>query len=94
LKNKSLYAQVKSCYDESFIKEENMSFEVQKNSILDLQLEVKSTSGILFFPGAIINNITYRGNINAADIFEDICSGNKVKWSIIYRYVNENEGLL
>lgn len=36
----------------------------------------KNSSGIIYYPGAVINNITYRGNLIAKDIFYDICSGN------------------
>ena len=35
----------------------------------------KNSSGIIYYPGAVINNITYRGNLIAKDIFYDICSG-------------------
>ena len=31
-------------------------------------------SGLYYYPGAIINNVTYKGQVNATDIFEDVCN--------------------
>jgi hypothetical protein len=65
---------VNKCFEDSFIKD-NISFELKKNKILDDELEMKGKSGILFFPGVVINNMTYHGNLNAVDILNEICRG-------------------
>jgi hypothetical protein len=36
--------------------------------------DLRYKSGLLIFPGLIINNITYRGNLDALDIFEMVCN--------------------
>lgn len=36
------------------------------------------TSGMRFYPGAVINNQTYLGNLNSDDIMEEICNSQQI----------------
>ena len=45
-----------------------------ENKILDEHFSLRYSTGIIFYPGASINNVSYRGNIEAIDIKEDICA--------------------
>ena len=42
---------------------------------MDKWIDFRDNSGIVFYPGAAVNNVTFRGNIDAQDLAEDICSG-------------------
>lgn len=35
---------------------------------------LRSSSGVRYYPGAVINNQTYLGAIDAEDIFGEICN--------------------
>lgn len=43
------------------------------NKILEKNDELRKKSGLLLYPGIVVNNITYRGNLEALQIFEMIC---------------------
>jgi len=43
------------------------------NKMLQDNNELRYKSGLLVFPGIIINNVAYRGNLDALDVFEMIC---------------------
>lgn len=43
------------------------------NKVLEKNDEIRYKSGILVFPSIIVNNITYRGNLDGLEIFELIC---------------------
>lgn len=48
---------------------------MQKNKILDKAITLRYSTGLLFYPGVVVNSIPYRGNLESYNIFEDICSG-------------------
>lgn len=49
------------------------------NKILEQNDRLRYKSGILVFPGIIVNNITYRGNLEALEVFELICESLQVE---------------
>jgi hypothetical protein len=44
------------------------------NSMLESNDDLRYRSGLIIFPGVIINNLTYRGNLDALDVFEMVCN--------------------
>ena len=43
----------------------------------------QSSSGMKNYPGVLVNNVPYNGNLEADGVLEDICSSNLYS---IYRY--------
>ena len=56
---------------------ENATKVILQNKILEKNKELKYQSGIIIFPGVLVNNITYRGNLEALDVFEMVCNSLK-----------------
>ncbi|KAM3140912.1 Vacuolar-sorting receptor 1 [Paramecium bursaria] len=71
------YDEIVQCGQDAYYDDEKSDRDIQdtykQNKILDRSVELRHTSGILFFPGVVINSVAYRGNIVADDIIEDIC---------------------
>ena len=42
--------------------------------MLEDNRKMKYKSGIIIYPGVIVNNVTYRGNLEAIDVFELVCN--------------------
>lgn len=56
---------------------------------MDQWVNYKELSGIIYFPGVVVNNIPYHGNLEVESVTEDICSSMKIiKYN--YRYVGLN----
>ena len=49
--------------------EGNKTKVVLDNSMLEANQQLKAQAGIIIFPGIIVNNITYRGNLEALEVF-------------------------
>lgn len=45
-----------------------------QNYILDDQIHFYDNSGLLFYPGVLINNQSYLGNFKSVDVFEEVCN--------------------
>lgn len=37
-------------------------------------MKLIKTAGLKFFPGAVINNVTFWGTLNGPNVFEEVCS--------------------
>lgn len=52
-----------------------MGQQISVNSFLQEDRKRREQLGLVINPGFVINNMTYRGDIEAQDIFRAICSG-------------------
>ena len=62
-------AQVKRCYDESFVEGTD-----RKNLLLQQDVNDELDLGIALHPSLTINDMSYRGYLDSDDIFDAICS--------------------
>jgi hypothetical protein len=66
-------ASVQQCVSSSFEVTMPTARVLQKNSLLEEQRRLKATTGVRYYPGAVINSQAYMGNINVRDIMGEIC---------------------
>lgn len=60
--------------EESF---KNKGRNSERNTLFDKELKYKNKYGPQFFPGAVVNNITYKGVLEPQNFFEAVCTGFK-----------------
>lgn len=77
-------SQINKTVEESFVRREYTDENGTKkvtydNKILETNSDLRYKSGIILFPGVIVNSITYRGNLDALDVFEMICESLQVE---------------
>ncbi|CAK64545.1 unnamed protein product (macronuclear) [Paramecium tetraurelia] len=65
---------VKDCVENSYEKDSKKAKELKENTIMDYWVGNKSLSGIIYFPGVLVNGKPYHGNLEAESVTEDICS--------------------
>ena len=41
-------------------------------------MKIKTTAGNWYFPTVLVNKVVYRGQIDAYNVYLDICSGKKI----------------
>ncbi|CAD8171672.1 unnamed protein product [Paramecium octaurelia] len=63
---------IEVCIKDSYIN--SVDKEKGENIILEEHFRLRYQSGIIFYPGVSINNVAYRGNIEASEIKEAICA--------------------
>lgn len=66
------FAAVESCIKSSY--KSPVDSLKGENTILEEHFRLRYQSGIIFYPGVSINNVAYRGNIEALEIKEAICA--------------------
>ncbi|CAD8114088.1 unnamed protein product [Paramecium primaurelia] len=62
------------CVENSYEKDSKKAKELKENIIMDQWVGNKSLSGIVYFPGVLVNGKPYHGNLEAESVTEDICS--------------------
>ncbi|CDW89350.1 UNKNOWN [Stylonychia lemnae] len=68
--------EIVNCYNSSFIINKTLTYnEFEHNAILDEDYERAEMFSVKINPSIVINNMTYRGDFEAYDIFMAICSG-------------------
>ena len=67
---------IKTCMDESVM---GSNLNVADNSLLRDERELMIERGIFFYPSLIINNQTFRGDLEAEEVLMAICAGFRVK---------------
>lgn len=60
--------------ENSYEKDSKKAKELKENTIMDYWVGNKSLSGIIYFPGVLVNGKPYHGNLEAESVTEDICS--------------------
>lgn len=62
----------------------------KSNAMLEEQAQAWTKHGSGFYPGIVVNEVIYRGDISPDDVFQAICSGFKNKPSVC---MNNVEGV-
>ncbi|CAD8210614.1 unnamed protein product [Paramecium pentaurelia] len=78
------------CVDNSYDKDSKKARELQENKIMDQWVGNKSLSGIIYFPGVLVNGQPYHGNLEAVSVTEDICS-NMLNESICFAQQQQDD---
>lgn len=80
------------CVTDSFDHSDQSLWFSSKNKIFDDELKYWKKYGAQFFPSVVINNRTYRGNLEPESVFQALCSGFKNTPKICANHVNVTEG--
>ena len=68
--------EVRNCVASSF---EGLDYELADNTLLREERRLMTNSGAYYYPMMLINNQTYRGDLEAPEVFNAICTGMTVK---------------
>ena len=68
--------EVRNCIASSF---EGLDYELADNALLREEQRLMTNSGAYYYPMMLINNQTYRGDLEAPEVFNAICTGMTVK---------------
>ena len=79
------WAKTKQCVDDSFLGADHSKAE---NTILQRNSEQWQEYGTLYWPSVTINRMTFRGDITAANVLEDICANLIEKPQVCTDYAN------
>lgn len=62
---------------------------------MDKWVNYKELSGLKYFPGVVVNNIPYHGNLEVESVTEDICSSMiTIKYNDRYVGLNNMLGII
>ncbi|CAD8124810.1 unnamed protein product [Paramecium sonneborni] len=65
---------IDECVENSYVKDSKKEREQLENVIMDYWVGNKSLSGIVYYPGVLVNGQPYYGNLDSINVFENICS--------------------
>eukprot|EP00347_Sterkiella_histriomuscorum_P000300 403376411 len=72
-------SEIAECVNSSTLVTDFMNKQISVNTFLQADRKRRDELGLVINPGFVINNMTYRGDIEATDIFRAVCAGFSTK---------------